>query len=374
MAKRDYYEVLGLQKNASKDEIKKAYRKMAIQFHPDKNPDDKNAEEKFKEATEAYEILGDDQKKTAYDQYGFAGVEGMAGQHDFSNFRGFEDIFGGGDFSSVFDHFFGGGGGGGDGYGRRQRTGSNLRYDIEIPFKDAVYGTKVEVYYARNEACPSCKGSGAAGGSGKKTCPSCGGSGQIRQSSGFFSVSTSCPTCRGSGSIIENPCAECSGTGLVRKKQKLMITVPSGIDDGKRLVLHNQGDGGPNGAPSGDLYVFVRVKPHEHYERDGYDLYCAVPISITQAALGGEIAVTTLDGKKIKLKITQGTQSGKMLRVRGEGVPVNGHKGDLYIKLIVRVPEKLSRKGKELLEEYSKSEGENASPPLIALSELSRGE
>ncbi|MDR3324848.1 MAG: molecular chaperone DnaJ [Spirochaetaceae bacterium] len=367
MAKRDYYEVLGVQKNASKDEIKKAYRKLAVQHHPDKNPGDKAAEEKFKEATEAYEILGDDEKKSAYDQYGFAGVEGMAGQHDFRNFQGFEDIFGGGDFGSIFDQLFGGGFGG----GQRVQTGDHLRYDIEIPFKDAVYGVKVEVQYTRHEACPACRGSG---GTGRKTCPTCRGAGQVRQSQSFFTMASTCPACRGSGTIIENPCKECGGNGLVRKKQKLMVTIPSGVENGKRLALHGQGDAGPNGVPSGDLYVFVRVKPSDYYEREGADLYCAAPLSITQASIGGEIFVATLDGKKIKVKIHPGTQNGKLLRVRGEGIPINGRKGDLIIKLIVKIPEKLSRRGKELLEELSKIEGENEAPPLISLYELSNGQ
>jgi molecular chaperone DnaJ len=374
MAKRDYYEVLGVQKNASKDEIKKAYRKLAVQYHPDKNPGDKAAEEKFKEATEAYEILCDDQKKAAYDQFGFAGVEGMAGQHDFRNFQGFEDIFGG-DFSSIFDNLFGGFGFGG-GSSRRQspRGGANLRYDTEISFKEAVYGTKVDVQYSRNEACPSCRGSGAAGGSGRKTCPACRGSGQVRHSQGFFSLATACPACHGEGTIIENPCKDCGGSGVQKKRQKLVITIPAGVENGTRLAVHGQGDAGQNGAPPGDLIVFVHVRSHDFFERQDGDLYCAVPVSISQAALGGEITVATLDEKKIKLSIKPGTQSGKLLRVRGEGVPHGRGKGDLYIKVIVKVPEKLSRRGKELLEEFSKTEGENAAPAFIALSELSRGE
>lgn len=371
MAKRDYYEVLGVQKNASKDEIKKAYRKLAVQYHPDKNPGDKSAEEKFKEATEAYEILCDEQKKSAYDQFGFAGVEGMSGQHDFRNFQGFEDIFGGGDFGSIFEHLFGGGFGFGGGGRQGARGGANLRYDIEIPFKDAVYGSKVEVRYSRNEACPVCRGSGAASGSGRKTCPTCRGTGQVRHSQGFFSLATTCPTCHGEGAIIEKPCKECSGSGLQKKQQKIAITIPAGIENGTRLAVHGGGESGPNGTPPGDLIVFVHVVAHKFFERQDSDLYCAVPVSITQAALGGEILVTTLDEKKIKLKIAPGTRHGKLLRVRGEGVPQDGRKGDLYIKMIVRVPEKISRKGKELLEEYSKVEGENTTPDFIPLSELS---
>ena len=368
MAKRDFYEVLGVQKNASKDDIKKAYRKLAIQYHPDKNPGDKVAEEKFKEATEAYEILADDNKKQAYDQFGFAGVEGMGGPsaHDFSQvFRGFEDIFG--DFSGIFDTIFGGGTRRGHG-GPRQ--GANLRYDIEISFKDAVFGTKVEIQYNRNDACPSCKGSGAANGAGRKVCPACKGTGQIRQSAGFFSMASPCHSCSGQGEIIEKPCHECTGSGTQKKRQKIMVTIPPGVEHGKRLVIARQGDAGPAGGPPGDLYVFVRVKPHEFFERQDEDLYCAIPISITQASLGAEIQVSTLDGKTIKVKVPAGIQNGKMLRIRDEGVPAFSRRGNLYIKLMVQVPSKLSRRGRELMEELSRVEGENNAPKPISLSEL----
>ena len=370
VAKRDYYEVLGVQKNASKDDIKKAYRKLAIQYHPDKNPGNKAAEEKFKEATEAYEVLADDQKKAAYDQFGFAGVEGMGGGgQDYSQvFRGFEDIFG--DFGDIFGSFFGGGRsfrGGGQG-GVRQ--GANLRYDIEIPFKDAVFGTKVEIQFSHNESCPACKGSGAANGAGKKTCPTCQGSGQIRQSQGFFSVATPCHTCGGEGYIVEHPCRECGGSGALKKRQKIVVSIPAGVENGKRVVIPKQGDAAPNGGPPGDHYVFIRVKPHEYFERQDLDLYCAVPISISQAALGADIHVTTLDNKTIKVKVPAGIQNGKMLRIRDEGVPAGGRRGNLYIKLMVQIPEKLSRRGRELMEELSRVEGEDDSPRPIRLSSL----
>jgi molecular chaperone DnaJ len=368
VAKRDYYEVLGVQKNVSKDDIKKAYRKLAIQYHPDKNPGNKEAEEKFKEATEAYEILGDDQKKAAYDQFGFAGVDGMAGQGDFSQtFRGFEDIFG--DFSGIFDTFFGGGGRRSSGHGG-VRQGSNLRYESAIPYTDAVFGTKVESQYTKNDACPGCQGTGAAGGSGKKVCTSCQGSGQVRHSQGFFSVASTCPSCHGEGYIIEQPCKECGGTGTQRKRQKIMVNIPSGVENGKRVAIPRQGDAGPGGGPPGDLYVFIRIKPHEFFERQDMDLYCAVPISITQAALGAEIHVATLDGKTLKVKIPPGTSNGKLLRIRDEGVPSGGRRGSFWIKLIVQIPTKLSKRGKELLEEFSKAEGENDTPKPIALSEM----
>ena len=372
MAKRDYYEVLGVQKNASKDDIKKAYRKLAIQYHPDKNPGNKEAEEKFKEATEAYEVLADDQKKAAYDQFGFAGVEGMGGgQQDYSQvFRGFEDIFG--DFGDIFGSFFGGGRGGfrsGGGQGG-VRQGANLRYDIEIPFKDAVFGTKVEIQYSHNESCPVCKGSGAANGAGKKTCPTCQGSGQVRHSQGFFSVASTCHTCGGEGFVIEQPCRECGGSGAQKKRQKIMVTIPAGVENGKRVVIPRQGDTGPNGGPAGDLYVFIRIKAHEYFERQDLDLYCAVPISVSQAALGADIHVTTLDNKTIKVKVPAGIQNGKMLRIRDEGVPAGGRRGNLYIKLMVKIPEKLSRRGRELMEELARAEGQDNSPKPIPLSEL----
>jgi molecular chaperone DnaJ len=374
MAKRDYYEVLGVQKNSSKDDIKKAYRKLAVQYHPDKNPGNKEAEDKFKEATEAYEVLADDQKKAAYDQFGFAGVDGMgSGQaRDWSVFRDFEDIFGGSGVGSIFESLFGGFGGGGFRRGSQGgvRQGANLRYDMEISFKDAVFGTKVEIQFTHNETCTGCKGSGAANGAERKTCPGCQGSGQVRHSQGFFSVATTCPTCGGQGFIIEKPCMECGGSGTLKKRQKIMVTIPAGVENGRRLVIPRQGDAGPNGGPSGDLYVIIRVKPHEYFERQEFDLYCAVPISIAQASLGAEIQVNTLDGKTIKVKVPAGTQNGKMLRVRDEGVPSGHHRGNLYIKIIVRIPEKLSRRGRELLEEFARTESQNDSPGPIPLSQL----
>lgn len=374
MAKRDYYEVLGVQKGASKDDIKKAYRRLAIQNHPDKNPGDKAAEDRFKEATEAYEVLADDQKRQAYDQFGFAGVEGMgAGPQDHSGvFHDFEDIFGGfGDFSSLFGSLFGGSGGGRPrGYSGPAR-GSNLRYDIELPFEKAVFGTTVEIGYSRDDTCKSCGGSGSSDGSGRKVCPTCGGAGQVRRSSGFFSVSQPCPSCHGEGAVVEHPCRECSGSGLSKKKQKIKVTIPPGVEDGKRVNIPGQGDVGANGGPPGDLYVFIRVRAHDYFERQGNDLYCAVPLDMTTAALGGEIRVATLDGKKISVSIPAGTQNGKLLRVREEGVPsASGRRGDLYLKMLVQVPSRLSRRGKELMEELRKAEGENLEPAMVRLSEI----
>jgi molecular chaperone DnaJ len=322
-------------------------------------------------------VLADDKKKAAYDQFGFAGVDSMGGgqTHDWSQFRGFEDIFGGGDFGSIFDSIFGSFGGGfrrssGGGGQGGMRQGANLRFDLDVSFRDAVFGTKAEIQFLHNETCTSCKGSGAANGSGKKTCPTCQGSGQVRHSQGFFSVATTCPSCGGQGFVIEKPCMECGGSGTQKKRQKLAVTIPAGVENGRRLVISRQGDAGPNGGPAGDLYVIIRIKPHEYFERQDIDLYCAVPISVSQAALGADIQVSTLDGKTIKVKVPAGTQNGKMLRVRGEGVPSGSRRGDMYIKFLVRVPEKLSRRGRELLEELARTEGQNDSPGLIPLSQL----
>jgi molecular chaperone DnaJ len=373
VAKRDYYEVLGVPKNASKDDIKKAYRQLAIKYHPDKNAGDKTAEERFKEATEAYEVLGDEQKRAAYDQFGFAGVEGPGGQpHDYSGvYRDFEDIFGGfGDFSSIFDSFFGG--------GARQRggrpqapKGAHLRYDLELPFEQAIFGVSTEITYSHEVSCSKCGGSGAQGGTGRKVCPTCQGSGQVRRSSGFFSIAQPCPSCRGEGYVIENPCHECDGSGLEKKRQKIKVTIPPGIEDGKRVVIPGQGDAGPNGGTPGDLYVFIRVRPHEYFQREGTHLVCALPVPFPIAALGGEMTVKGIDGKTLKLAIPAGTQHGKLLIIRGEGIPSqNGKRGDLYVKAMLRVPSRLSRRGKELLEEFAKAEGVDAAPDPVKISDL----
>ncbi|MCQ2604300.1 MAG: molecular chaperone DnaJ [Spirochaetia bacterium] len=375
--KRDYYEVLGVEKGASKDEIKKAYRKLAIKYHPDRNQGNPEAEEKFKEATEAYEVLGDDSKRQAYDQFGFAGVDGGAGGagHDYSTvFHDFSDIFGS-DFD-IFDSLFGGGGGG---RGRRGGSsagsyrGADLRYDLDISFKDAVYGTKVEISYNKNNTCSECKGSGAAAGSGRKMCPTCGGAGQVRRNSGFFSIATTCSTCHGEGSIIEHPCKHCGGSGVTRKVQKIKVTIPAGIEPGKRMNIPGQGDAAPAGGMPGDLYVFINVRDHEYFERNGNDLYCMIPISIVQASLGATISIDTLDEKKVNVKIPAGVQNGKMLRLKGEGVPFihnESKKGDLYIKLQVQIPEKLNSRGKAIMEELGSILGSNENPKPVKLSSL----
>lgn len=375
MAKRDYYEVLGVERGAGIDDIKKAYRKIAVANHPDRNPGDKAAEERFKEATEAYEVLADDKKRQAYDQFGFAGVEGMAGgggggPQDYSHaFHDFEDIFG--DFGGIFEQFFGGGRRRG---GRREsvQRGSDLRYDLEISFEDAAFGTKAEVSYPKEVTCDRCTGSGAEPGSGSKTCPTCGGAGQVRRSSGFFSIASTCPTCGGEGTIVEKPCTKCGGNGLLKKNQKINVTIPAGVDDGRRIRIPEQGDSGPKGGPPGDLYVVLRVRPHEYFERDGHDVYCVIPITYSQAALGTELHVPTLEGKKVKVKIPSGTQNNKILRLRNEGIPQanSGRRGDMYIRILVTVPQRLSSRQKSLLKELADLEGDNTSPQPVPLADL----
>ncbi|MCH3917847.1 MAG: molecular chaperone DnaJ [Spirochaetia bacterium] len=368
MAKRDYYEVLGVSKQATPEEIKKAYRKLAIANHPDRNPGDKAAEERFKEATEAYEVLSDEKKKATYDQFGFAGIDGMAGGHDYSNvYNDFSDIFGGGGgFSDIFEQFFGGGGTS----SRRNSgpdAGSSLRYDISVELKDAVFGTKIEISYARQVSCTTCGGSGSASG-GTKTCPYCNGTGQIRRNSGFFAVSTPCPHCGGTGRVVDHPCPACHGTGLMRKQQKINVKIPAGVDDGSRIVARGMGDAGAHGGPYGDLYVFVNVKPHKYFVRHGNDLYVQIPISFTQAALGAEINVDTIDGGKVKVAIPSGTQNGKMLRIRGKGVTAlnsNGARGDMYIKIQVDVPKRLGLRAKGVMKELAGLLNETDSPSPV---------
>ena len=374
MANRDYYEVLSVPRGASKEEIKKAYRRLAVQYHPDRNPGDKEAEEKFKEATEAYEVLADERKRQTYDQFGFAGLNG-AGGHDFSSvFRDFEDIFGGFDFSGLFDSFFGGGQRGRRPARGAARRGADLRYDLTVGFLEAAFGKKEEISFTRNESCDACRGTGADKGSGKSVCPRCRGSGQVRRSSGFFSIATACEQCGGAGEVIEHPCGVCGGRGLVQRTRKLKITIPPGIESGKRIAIQGQGDGGTDGGTAGDLYVYVAVRPHEFFERNGNDVYCAVPISISQAALGAELLVWTLEEpRKAKLRIPAGAQHGKVFRLKGEGIPYlhsPQQRGDLYVKILVQVPTRLSAKAKTLLAQLAELNGEEPSPRPVRLSEL----
>lgn len=376
MAKRDYYEVLGVSKGSSLDEIKKAYRKLAIKYHPDRNPGDKEAEANFREATEAYEVLSDDKKRPIYDQYGFAGLEGMnQGGAQYSHaFNDFADLFGGmgGGFSDIFDNLFGGG------FHTSKRsgpaTGSSLRYDLRIAFKDAVYGTKTEIRFRHNEVCPTCKGSGCAAGGTKRTCSACGGVGQIRHSSGFFSVQQPCRECGGTGQVTDKPCKDCRGSGVQEKSKVISLSIPAGVDNGKRITIPHQGDAGENGGEAGDLLVILHVEDHPYFERSGQDLYCAVPISFTQAILGAEITITALDGTKIGIKIPGGTANGKLLRVKDKGVPITGtdRNGDLYVKVIVQLPQRISSYQTELLKKYMELEKPKADPQLLPLTSLGR--
>lgn len=351
MSKRDYYDVLGVSKGADERDIKKAYRRVAMKFHPDRNPDDPDADAKFKEATEAYDILMDSEKRSAYDRFGHAGVEGMAGSGG---------GFGGGSFSDIFGDVFGDifGGGGGRGRGGPQR-GSDLRYTLDISLEDAVKGTTVEIRVPSLSTCEKCDGSGARPGSSPTTCGTCGGAGQVRMQQGFFQVQQTCPTCRGRGKSISDPCRACHGQGRVEKTRTLSVKVPPGVDTGDRIRLSGEGEAGPEGGPPGDLFVQMSVKQHNIFERDGKNLYCEVPITFVDAALGGELEVPTLDGR-VKLKIPPETQTGKLFRLRGKGVkPVRGGSvGDLLCRAVVETPVNLSKEQKALLRQFQQSLGQ----------------
>ena len=367
MARRDCYEVLGINKNASVDEIKKAYRKLAMKYHPDKNPDDKTAEEKFKEATEAYSVLADPQKKKQYDQFGFSGVEGMFSGRG-SPFEegfggGFEDVFSG--FEDIFSSFFGGGFRASTKTRKSARRGNDLLYNMEISLEEAVFGKKIDITYDRLVLCNKCNGKGTTSKSGRKTCPACGGSGQIRRSQGFFSIATTCSRCDGAGEILENPCSTCNGKGVVRQRVTKTIKVPIGIDNGKRIIIRGEGDAGEGGAHSGDLHIKFHVKQHLYFIREDNDLIMEIPINFTQAVLGAEIKVGTIDKKIIKLKIPSGCENGKILRVKNAGVPFLNNpdrKGDLYIKVYVEIPKHLSKEEKSLLERFKVIHSENQMP------------
>jgi len=347
MSKRDYYEVLGVARTADEKEIKKAYRRLAMKYHPDRNPDDASAEEKFKEATEAYEILTDQQRRAAYDQFGHAGVEQGAGGAGGFGGGSFSDIFG-----DVFGDIFGGGGAGRS----RSTRGSDLRYNLELDLESAVRGTTVKIRVPTHVHCSGCDGSGAEKGTSAETCGTCRGSGQIRMQQGFFSVQQTCPHCRGRGKTIKNPCKKCHGIGVVEEDKTLSVKVPAGVDTGDRIRLAGEGEAGANGGPSGDLYVQVSVKEHPIFVRDGKNLYCDVPITIIDAALGGEMEVPTLDGR-VKLKIPPETQTGKLFRLRGKGVvPVRGGTpGDLLCRVTVETPVNLTKRQKDLLKEFQET-------------------
>lgn len=363
MAKRDYYEVLGVAKGASDKEIKKAYRRMAMKYHPDRNPDDKGAEEHFKEVNEAFEILSDDQKRAAYDQYGHAGVDpNMGGGHGGfgGGAGGFGDIFG-----DVFGDIFGAGGGG---HSRSSvQRGADLRYQLDLSLEEAVKGTTKKIRIPTLNECGSCNGTGAKKGTSATSCNTCGGLGQVRMQQGFFAVQQTCPDCRGSGKMIKDPCRECHGEGRVQEYKTLSVKVPAGVDTGDRIRLSGEGEAGVNGGPSGDLYVQVSVADHSIFQRDGKNLYCEVPITFVDAALGGELEVPTLDGR-VKLKIPKETQTGKLFRLRDKGVtPVRGgSRGDLMCRVVVETPVKLTERQKELMQELKETfaaEGEERQSP-----------
>jgi molecular chaperone DnaJ len=351
MSKRDYYEVLGVSKSTDEKEIKKAYRRVAMKFHPDRNPDDPDADHKFKEATEAYDVLMDPEKRAAYDRFGHAGVDPSMG--------GGAGGFGGGNFSDIFGDVFGDifGGGGGRGRGGPQR-GSDLRYTLDISLEDAVRGTTVEIRVPSLSTCEKCDGSGAKRGSSPITCGTCGGAGQVRMQQGFFQVQQTCPSCRGRGKTISDPCNACHGQGRVEKTRTLSVKVPPGVDTGDRIRLSGEGEAGPDGGPPGDLFVQMSVRQHNIFERDGKNLYCEVPITFVDAALGGELEVPTLDGR-VKLKIPPETQTGKLFRLRGKGVkPVRGGSvGDLLCRAVVETPVNLNKEQKTLLEQFQKTLG-----------------
>ncbi len=348
MSKRDYYDVLGVPRTASEQEIKSAYRKLALKHHPDRNPGDKASEEKFKEAAEAYAVLADTDKRHMYDRFGHAGLGGAAtGGFDPSVFSGFEDIFGGlGDIFGFGDVFGGRRRGGGP------QRGADLRYDLEISFEEAASGTETTIQIPRQEACETCTGTGAAPGSKPTTCPQCQGRGQLRYQQGFFTVARTCGQCRGTGSVVAKPCATCKGSGRVQKERKLTVKIPAGIATGQRMRISGEGEGGGAGGPFGDLYVVVHVQDHPFWQRDGNDLYCEIPVAFPTIALGGDITIPTLDGNET-FTIPEGTQTGSAFRLRGRGLPdVGGRgRGDLVVTVKVLTPKKLTKEQKKLLEQ-----------------------
>ncbi len=360
-SKRDYYEVLGVARSATQDEIAKSYRKMALKYHPDSHPGDEDATAKFKEAAEAYEVLSDEAKRSRYDQFGHAGVDGAGGAGGFQDvsdiFEAFGDVFGG----TIFGDFFGGrGGGGGRG---RVRRGADLRCDVTLDLEEAAKGVRKTVSLTRHVGCTECEGSGAEKGSQPEVCRRCNGRGQVVQATGILRVQTTCPLCRGSGKTISKPCKTCDGNGLVPKEQKLEVAIPAGVDDGMRVRLTGEGQPSPDGGPPGDAYCFVHVKQHSLFRRDGSDLILQLPITFSQAALGTTIEVPTLEGRR-PLEIPNGTQSGTVFRIRGLGVPDphSRQRGDLLVQTLIDVPKKLNKRQQELLRELAELEHEHVSP------------
>ncbi len=352
---RDYYEILGVSRNATEEEIKKAYRKLALQYHPDRNPGDKDAEERFKEAAEAYEVLRDPQKRQLYDQFGHEGLRGAG----FQGFQGFEDIFS--SFGDIFQEFFSFNFGTSQRPRSSARPGNDLLYELEITFEEAIFGTEKDLDIDTYRQCERCGGNGSEPGSSESTCPLCRGRGQVVQSQGFFRIATTCTRCHGSGRIITTPCRDCGGQGRIRRVKKVHVKVPPGVDSGTRLRLRGEGESGYRGGMAGDLYVRLKVRPHEIFERDGNDLYARISVSFAQAILGDEVTLKTLDGEKI-IKIEPGTQPGTVLKFRGEGVPsLRGFgRGDLFVQIDVTIPSKITPRQRELLQEFMAIEEEKA--------------
>ncbi len=362
MAKRDYYEVLGVEKNSTPDQIKSAYRKKAVKYHPDKNKGDKVAEEKFKEASEAYHVLSNSDRKQNYDNFGHAAFENGGG-----NRGGFGNFDFSGSFSDIFEDFFGEGFGGGRQRARRSNyRGSDLRYDLTINLEDAFAGKKQDIKFSTSEKCDICGGNGSKPGFNPGSCSMCGGHGQVRSSQGFFTVQQTCPQCSGSGEEIKNPCSSCNGQGKKQASKRLSVTIPKGVDDGTRIRLAGKGEAGSRGAGNGDLYLFINVDSHELFKRQDEHLFFECPISIADAALGTSIEIPTIDGGKAKIKIPQGTQSGKQFRLRGKGMPFmrGSGFGDLYVQVNTEVPISLNREQKELLEKFREIENEKSNPSI----------
>jgi molecular chaperone DnaJ len=357
MSKRDYYEILGVKKNADDAGLKSAFRKAAMQCHPDKNPGDKAAEHKFKELNEAYQVLSDSQKRAAYDRFGHQAFEQGGGPGGFGD--GFASSM-----SDIFEDLFGGMMGGGGRRGGGRGRGSDLRTDVEITLEEAFRGKTASVKMPTPVTCEACSGSGAKPGSKPKTCATCGGHGRVRAMQGFFAIERTCPTCQGRGETIENPCSACHGQGRVTKERTLSVNIPAGVEDGTRIRLAGEGEAGVKGGPAGDLYIFLSVKAHPFFQRDGADLYCRVPISMVAAALGGDFEVPTLDGGTAKVKVPEGAQSGKQFRLRGKGMPVLRSRdvGDLYIQAVVETPQNLTRRQRELLHEFEKESSRETQP------------
>ena len=361
MAKRDYYDVLGVDKSANPDQIKSAYRKLAIKHHPDKNKGDKGAEEKFKEASEAYHVLSNTERKQSYDNFGHAAFEnGGGGKSGFGNF----DFSG--SFSDIFEDFFGEGFGGGRRSRRSNNRGSDLRYDLSISLEEAYVGKKQDIKFSTSDRCETCSGSGSKPGHNIGSCSMCGGHGQVRSSQGFFTVQQTCPQCSGSGEEITNPCTSCNGQGKKQASKRLSVSIPKGVDDGTRIRLAGKGEAGSRGASNGDLYLFINVYSHDLFKRSDENLYFECPISIADAALGSTIEIPTIDGGRAKIKIPAGTQSGKQLRLKGKGMPYirgSGY-GDLYVQLNTEVPISLNKEQKELLEKFRQIENEKSNPSI----------